>query len=72
MKYQSEHYEDVAKILLEHGGYTTAMVVTDDIVRAFADLFAADNPGGPCPGGCGTYRSGFNRTDFLTACGLKS
>ncbi len=43
-RYSKQHYEDVAEILSEHGGYVTARVVTDDIVRAFADLFAADNP----------------------------
>ena len=43
-KYREQHYEDVAEILSEHGGYITARVVTDSIVRAFADLFAADNP----------------------------
>ena len=103
-RYSKKHYEDVAEILSEHGGYVTARVVTDDIVRAFADLFAADNPptclehtdasaypidaqhhassdhvdvkGEPSPEDCqciegGGRFGGFDREQFLTACGLR-
>jgi len=79
-RYQTEHYEDVAKILSKDA--RTVEIVTEDIARDFANLFAADNPQRctahvACPynhsdgrdNDCHIY--GFNRAQFLTACGLK-
>ena len=73
-RYSKEHYEDVARILSKDA--RTVEIVTEDIARDFADLFAADNPPtcrwgsrhhvGPCDLG-----GGFNREKFLTACGLE-
>ena len=59
-RYQKRHYEDVAALLAPHGGLECA--VTDcwtTLCAGFADLFAADNPGG------------FDRERFLAACGLE-
>ena len=85
-RYTKQHYEDVARILFEHSGYTTAMVVTDDITHAFADLFAADNPPNSRCWNCGDDKGttsictrpneghnygGFDRDQFLKACGLE-
>ncbi len=63
-RYQSEHYEDVARILYVYG-------VDKRIVDTFADLFAADNPPACIEGQCPSH-GGFNRERFLTACGLES
>ncbi|KKN12979.1 hypothetical protein LCGC14_1011010 [marine sediment metagenome] len=84
--YMEQHYEDVAKILSKDA--RTVEIVTEDIARDFADLFAADDPltclhcgqeaielGDTCPvgGGIGAphaHTQGFNREQFLEACGL--
>lgn len=78
-RYTQEHYEDVARLL--KGPPTTQGIVHD-----FADLFATDNP--PlCPNckvsvagvrtDCSTPEvahilGGFDRAQFLVACGLES
>ena len=81
-RYQNEHYEDVAGLLKRHVGSQTsaaAHVFTVDIVKEFADLFAADNPpncyvngehNGPCSKENGCLHGGFDRERFLAACGL--
>ena len=84
-KYQKEHYEDVAGILLEHILLTHTNSWTRDLVSSFADLFATDNPR-TCPdcgdeegttsicahscGGHHVFTGGFDRERFLAACGL--
>lgn len=42
-RYRNEHYEDVARILLEHILLSHVTPMTRDLVDSFADLFAADN-----------------------------
>ncbi|KKK70016.1 hypothetical protein LCGC14_2928230 [marine sediment metagenome] len=83
-RYQKSQIEDVAKILSK--GARTVEIVTEDIARDFADLFAADNPNKCCgeavrdhfeywdpsvPKGEHHYQPGFNRARFLAACGLE-
>ena len=78
-RYRKQHYEDVARILSKDA--RTVEIVTEDIARDFADLFAEDNP--PFCRTCDVthtifyageglheYEGGFNRADFLAACGL--
>ena len=96
-RYQKEHYEDVADVLLNTNPvmrFDPPYSVRDSLQRAtivaliqgFADLFTADNP--PVCGYCGrsdggdcwespdhthdSYVGGFNREQFLVACGLES
>ncbi len=73
-RYQTEHYEDVAAILKFHCGQVSIVVVGD-----FADLFAADNPkrctfhGDHNIGYSKDCKiTGFDREQFLAACGLES
>ncbi|KKN07172.1 hypothetical protein LCGC14_1069910 [marine sediment metagenome] len=84
-RYQESQIEDVARILAKEGSGSTFGPVRN-IARDFANLFAADNPptcshcdkrrgiGTVCPSPCGEhhFEGGFNRTDFLAACGLES
>ena len=80
-RYQKKHYEDVAAILCIGAAADVKLAVSDvtgTLIRQFADLFAADNPGAcSCPPGeehpskC-NMRGGFDRERFLTACGLES
>lgn len=82
-RYQEKHYEDAARILREHKGCCKTEWVADD----FADLFAANNPptcrvcgesaaGAPPPceryDGHHEWTGGFDREQFLSACGLES
>ncbi len=83
-RYSKKHYEDVARILGHHNG-PYADVVVPHLTREFADLFAADNlPSTHC-WHCGSNRNvvtdcthvkhnygGFDREQFLAACGLES
>ncbi|KKM24101.1 hypothetical protein LCGC14_1608510 [marine sediment metagenome] len=86
-RYSKEHYEDVARIIVGHNGglldtYSPAnhKCLADD----FAELFAADNPPSTHCWHCGSNRNvvtdcthvehnygGFDREQFLTACGLE-
>lgn len=84
-RYSKRCYEDVARILSRDA--RTVEIVTEDIARDFADLFAADNPT-QCTGDCGEhegatrfcevpgmehdFQDGFDREWFLKACGLES
>jgi hypothetical protein len=101
MKYQKEHYEDVARVLrtatkclcqrfASEGWFAPDRFDRCDIVSAFADLFAADNPRRCtyciylegttefCDPANGQHRDahnfegGFDREQFLAACGLES
>ncbi len=80
-RYTKEHYEDVARLLRAHHLEGNDCDV-QDVVRAFADLFATDNL--PFCRTCGIFHSafhaseglhdyggGFDRDQFLTACGLE-
>ncbi|KKL26926.1 hypothetical protein LCGC14_2390360 [marine sediment metagenome] len=81
-RYSKEHYEDVAKVLKENRAWARQMdsthgrAVMASTIGQFAELFAADNPpvcqvgghDGPCTPAC--LIGGFNREQFLTACGL--
>ena len=76
-KYQDSHYEDVAAILLEHILLSHVSPMNRDLVNTFADLFAADNPpfcnAIPYPYDHDRHdcvEGGFNREQFLAACGL--
>ncbi|KKM83068.1 hypothetical protein LCGC14_1313210 [marine sediment metagenome] len=83
-RYQSEHYEDVARLLEGNTLLSDSHKINKlNLVGAFADLFAADNPRRctahvACPyrysdgrdNDCHVY--GFNREQFLAACGLES
>ncbi len=73
-RYQKRHYEDVAQLLKDHTAFAEPAV--QDVALAFADLFAADNPltcsipdghKGEC-----NVEGGFDREQFLAACGLES
>ncbi len=77
-RYQSEHYEDVARILQQHV-HLPRHIEQRQLVEDFADLFAADNP--PRCSTCGAsvcsqrghvFVSGFNCEQFLADCGLRS
>ncbi len=104
-RYQSEHYEDVIRIMKpymelrsepDHFLVTERSAVTAGaraVVLDFADLFAADDPPSVYCGYCGTtegnpspilcpergldkvhsfvYHKGFDREQFLAACGLE-
>ncbi|KKM93912.1 hypothetical protein LCGC14_1203760 [marine sediment metagenome] len=76
-RYQSKHYEGVAKLIQRTNGCSIRYTAGQ-----FADLFAADNP--PFCRTCNVahtifyasegmhdYDGGFNRAEFLAACGLK-
>ena len=74
--YDKRHYENVAD-LFKVAGVLGEM--SQWYVQRFADLFAADNP--PRCSTCGAsvcsqrghvFASGFNREQFLAACGLES
>ena len=82
-RYQKEHYEDVARVLSYH---ITAAGMDDErermqwlawVAESFIDLFAADNPPacqafhGPGHDSSCKLTGGFNREQFLIACGLK-
>ncbi len=79
--YQEKHYEDVARIL--RADRMEARIRPEDdalanVIADFADLFAADNPmrctfhGDHNIGySAGCKITGFNRKQFLEACGLK-
>ena len=90
-RYQKRHYEDVASILTRAVEIMSACpqascgckVETPEIVKDFANLFAADSP--PTCIDCGSQRGesdpegeclnhlfadGFDRGLFLAACGL--
>ena len=84
-RYRKQHYEDVARILSKDA--RTVEIVTEDIARDFADLFATDSPPSTYCWRCGSNRNvvtsctdpkdkhnygGFNRKQFLAACGLES
>ncbi|KKN75221.1 hypothetical protein LCGC14_0382200 [marine sediment metagenome] len=95
-RYQTKHYEDVARLLQYHlaatDGPTDALLGAHSVVQLliadFADLFAADNPP-HCthcsrPGTTGDLtilltkagekhnrEGGFDREQFLEACGLE-
>lgn len=76
--YSKEHYEDIAIFVAElpspgstPGPVKAIEVVKRRIAERLADRFAADNPGGECPGGCGEDHPGFDRERFLAACGLE-
>ena len=86
-RYQKRHYEDVARILLEFVLLSHVGPMTRDLVNTFADLFAADNPPfcsdcgdekgttSICTHSCGSHHvfiRGFDREQFLAACGLES
>jgi hypothetical protein len=89
-RYQEKHYEDVAGILNTHRTSQTrwawSNAASTVLAKAFADLFAADNPPGcihcnKSPGVSSACRSpymrhhfegGFDREQFLAACGLES
>ena len=84
-RYQKRHYEDVAEIVLNHIWHRPVGYMSRDLAEDFADLFAADNP--PfcsdcgdekgttiCTHSCGDHHAfigGFDREQFLTACGHK-
>ena len=84
-RYQKSQIEDVARILAEEkhfqetSGRPEGMSAAGAVINlqhTFADLFAADNPpmcrvgshDGPCTPVC--WLDGFNREQFLAACGL--
>ena len=87
-RYTKEHYEDVARLLRAHHLEGNDCDV-QDVVRAFADLFATDNPilciycgyikgtTEICDSADGRLRNehlfegGFDREQFLAACGLE-
>ena len=89
-KYQEQHYEDVATVLANNRDYhydKEGKDTIDPTVRAFADLFATDNPRrcGYCnaseaasplhctsPDARHDYTEGFDRERFLKACGLEN
>lgn len=66
-----EHYEDVARLLRRKGidGIGEREPTRHRIIYAFADLFAADNPA--CAFLDCTMHQGFDREQFLAACGLE-
>ena len=80
-KYQTEHYEDVAKLIQRTNGCSIRYTA-----EQFADLFAADYP--PYCSYCGrsskadrsvcddptlhhNFQGGFDKAKFLAACGLE-
>ena len=87
-RYQKRHYEDVASILHEAKRIEVdigRLIPAAGYADEFADLFAADNP--PRCIDCGAHRGeeadnaecthhlfadGFDRDQFLAACGLES
>ena len=81
-RYQESQIEDVAGIIAaeldDHPERPNRTPTLRAVARQFADLFAANTP--PimrlcwCSPECTDVRqvSGFNRTDFLAACGLES
>ncbi len=77
-RYQSEHYEDVAAILRRRTSHPPLTHWCWEVIgRDFADLFAADNPRRcTLPANHEFHNcvlaSGFNRKQFLAACGLES
>ena len=81
-KYQKEHYEDVAGILSEAKRIETdigRLLPSEGYADEFADLFATDNPkrcsfhGDHNTGYSGDCKiTGFDREQFLEACGIKS
>ncbi|KKL74974.1 hypothetical protein LCGC14_2059480 [marine sediment metagenome] len=82
-RYQSKHYEDVARIIAvemdDHPGRPNRTPTLRAVARQFADLFAADNPkrctfhGDHNIGYSEDCKiTGFDREQFLAACGLES
>ena len=84
-RYTEQHYEDVAKALKENRDWALrldnvhARGVMASTIGTFADLFAADNPkrctfhGEHDTGYSEDCKiTGFNREQFLAACGLES
>ncbi len=86
-RYQKRHYEDVATILRNEFKDWSPQYQRPIpyIAIAFANLFAADNPRrcfaneehiGGCTDGCltgtGPDNEGFDREQFLAACGLEA
>jgi hypothetical protein len=81
-RYQTEHYEDVARILRKYLG----VLYGGKVAGAFADLFTADSPPvcrycrntprsawSLCVGpSAHEYGGGFDRGRFLAACGLEA
>ena len=79
-RYTKEHYEDVAGLLrATKEKFGRARVESKDIIGtlaySFAILFAADNPPvydcPECAGSEDRLVGGFDREQFLTACGLE-
>ena len=81
-RYQKSQTEDVARLLKKSPAATDMKAW---FIQKFADLFAADNPNKCCgeavhdhfeycdpsaPKGEHHYQPGFNRAQFLAACGL--
>ena len=56
--YTKKHFEATAKILNTHRKYALEQTYEEQLVRSFADYFAADN-------------GRFNRQQFYNACGLE-
>ncbi|KKM91576.1 hypothetical protein LCGC14_1227140 [marine sediment metagenome] len=85
-RYQKSQIEDVARILSDAVGIASDCDRVDcgckmeslAICKDFADLFAADNPPacqafhGPGHDSSCKLAGGFNREQFLAACGLES
>jgi len=80
-RYTKQHYEDVARILHKYyRGIAYGPDYSPGIAKDFADLFATANP--PICRLCGAnpgddtsaghdFIDGFNRIQFLAACGLE-